>query len=531
MSQQQKNRTALYCRLSREDGDGESMSIANQREMLTRYAQEHGFFVHKVYPDDGYSGTSFDRPGFQEMIDDIEAGEIDVVITKDLSRLGREYLKAGYFIEIYFADKNVRYIAVNDGVDTARGDNEFVGIRNIMNEFYARDISKKVRSSRRTLARQGKFTAAFAPYGYRKDPQDKHHLIVDENTAPVVRRIFSMAGSGSNPHQIADILSAEKIRIPRAYLADTYDAYHGTYNKDRPFDWHTGTVAAILRNKVYIGTSVGHKRTSKSFKSKKIIEVPREEWIEVENTHEAIIDRETWEIVQKMVAVKKRATKGGIQQMFVGLVKCADCGHALSYNATKNARGNFICNYAKWSGKKYCTWHYISYNALYRIVLADIRSKIILYHDSRAEFEQMLSKQMSSQSQKQLAALQKEQGKLRARLDELQQITKKLYEDKALSRISGEEYRRLSADFICESGHVETRLTDIAGQLAAEQSQQENAGRFSAVIDRYMDLQELDKQVLNELIDRIVVHDAQKIDGRRTQQVDIFYRFVGNLNP
>ena len=271
---QQQNRAALYCRLSVDEGDGESMSVANQREMLTRYAKEKGFFVQKVYIDDGYSGTNFNRPQFKQMISDIENGQIDIVITKDLSRLGREYLQTGSYIEIFFPSYNVRYIAVNDGVDTANGDNEFLGFRNIINEFYAKDISKKIRSARKTLAKQGKFTAPFAPYGYKKDPENKHHLLVDENTAPIVKRMFRLTLEGKTPTEIAEIFTKEQILIPRAYVAKTYGIYQTGYDTRYPYDWMGNSVASILRSKLYIGTLVNHRRTSKSFKNKKIIQLP-----------------------------------------------------------------------------------------------------------------------------------------------------------------------------------------------------------------------------------------------------------------
>ena len=411
---QQQNRAALYCRLSVDDGDGESMSVANQREMLTRYAKEKGFFVQKVYIDDGYSGTNFNRPQFKKMIADIENGLIDIVITKDLSRLGREYLQTGSYIEIFFPSYNVRYIAVNDGVDTAHGDNEFLGFRNIINEFYAKDISKKIRSARKTLAKQGKFTAPFAPYGYKKDPENKHHLIVDENTAPIVKRMFRLTVEGKTPTEIAEIFTAEKILIPRAYVAKTYGSYQTGYDTRYPYDWMGNSVASILRSKLYIGTLVNHRRTSKSFKNKKIIQLPEEQWIEVENTHEAIIDRETWDIVQRMVAVKKRPNKDGVSQIFAGLVKCPDCGRALSYNigTYKDFKGSFVCNYAKNKGKKYCTWHYITYKDLYQIVLTDIQSHVELLKKDRARFEEALQAHLSTQNKKQLASLKREQSKL-----------------------------------------------------------------------------------------------------------------------
>ena len=530
---QQRNRTAVYCRLSVDDGeDRESMSISNQREMLTRYCKENGFVIVDVYADDGYTGTNLDRPDFQRMKNDIENGMIDIVIAKDLSRIGREYLKTGDFIEIFLPEHDVRFIAVNDGVDSAKGDNDFMGFRNMINELYAKDISKKIRSARKTLAKQGKFTAPFAPYGYKKDPENKHRLLVDENTAPIVKRMFQLTTEGKTPTEIAEIFTAEKILIPRAYVATTYGIYLTGYDTRYPYDWMGNTVASILRSKLYIGTLVNHRRTSKSFKNKKIIQLPEDEWIEVENTHEAIIDRETWDIVQKMVAVKKRPNKNGVSQIFAGLVRCPDCGRALSYNigTYKDFEGSFVCNYAKNKGKKYCTWHYITYKALYQTVLADIQRHAELLKKDRTKFEEALQAHTSSQNKKQLASLKKEQGKLQMRLEELGTITKKLYEDNALSRLSDDEYSRLSAQFSSERKETEERLSAIAEELRKEERDLENVARFTKIIAKYLDIKELNKTVLNELIDKIEVHEAEKIDGKRVQKVDIYYRFVGNLN-
>ncbi len=401
-----------------------------------------------------------------------------------------------------------------------------------MNEFYAKDISKKIRAARKTLAKQGKFTAPFAPYGYKKDPNDKHRLLVDENTAVNVRRMFQLASEGKSPSEIADIFTAEQIPIPRAYVAQTYGIYLTGYDTRYPYDWIGSTVAEILRSKLYIGTLVNHRRTSKSFKNKKIIVLPEDEWIEVENTHEAIIDRETWDIVQSLVKVKKRPNKSGTSQIFAGLVKCADCGHSLTYNIGRvgNYQGNFVCNYARNKGSKYCTWHNISYKALYQVVLNHILAIINLLITDREAFQTMLEKHLSAQNKKQLATLKKEQGKLQIRLDELGKIIKKLYEDNALFRISDDEYTRFSAEFISERQQAEQRLTAITAELAQQEHSLKNAEQFTALVEKHINLKELDKVVLNELIERIEVSEAQKIDGKKQQQVDIFYRFIGKID-
>lgn len=530
MTQQQKNRTAIYCRLSRDDGDGESMSILNQREMLSRYANENGFSIYKIYIDDGYSGTNFERPQFKQMIADIENGLIDVVITKDLSRLGREYLQTGSYIEIFFPANNVRYIAGNDGVDTSTGENEFLGIKNIINEFYAKDTSRKVRSARISLAKQGKYLAPVAPYGYQKSPADKHILIPDEVTAPIVKRMFRMAKEGMVPYQIANTFKNEKILMPIAYTAKTTGRYKTKYDNRYPYDWQRSTIAAMLRNKVYIGTLVNHKRTFHSFKNKQLLDVPKEEWIEVEGTHEPLIDRETWDIVQKMVSVKKKYNLNGEKQIFAGLLKCPDCAWSLSF-VRGRGNGSFTCNYAKSKGTSYCSWHSISYNALYAAVSADIKKHIELLKSDRAKFEAMLAKQMNMQNKKQLDALIKEQRRLSARLDELKKVIRTLYEDKALSKISAEEYETISEGCLEEKRNAETRLGQIKEQLATEKECFENVGHFTSVVEKYLDFKELDRVMLNELIEKIEVHEAEKIDGVKRQKIDVYYRFVGNITP
>ena len=526
---QQQNRTAVYCRLSHDDGDGESMSIGNQREMLVRYCKDNGLPVVDIYIDDGFSGTNFERPAFQRMIQDVEDGKIDVVLVKDQSRLGREHLKTGYYIEIFFAEHNVRFIAVNDNVDTDKGDNDFMGFRNMINELYAKDISKKIRSSRKNLALKGAYTSPYAPYGYRKNPNNKHKLIPDENTAPVVKRMFQMALDGMNPYQIANVLEKEEVLTPRMYINKTCGGFENFVDKENPYAWFPITVANILRNRLYVGDSVGQKGSTKSFKSKKRILVPEEDWIIVKNTHEALVDRETFEIVSKMVKIKKRPTSKGERQIFHGLVKCADCGCGLSFS-TVNNNGNYTCCNYRNKGRRHCTAHFISYKSLYRVVEENLRKQMKPLQDSTAEFIEGITQNREKVLKQQSSKLLREQRQLKQRLDELQRICRKLYEDNALGKLTNEEYYQYSADYKKEQADVSQRLEELTALLSKQKTELENITKFAEVAKKYLDFTELTKPMLNELIDKIVVHEGDKSTGKRTQKIDIYYRFIGLID-
>lgn len=531
MNRQQ--RTAIYCRLSRDDGDGESMSIATQKQMLRQYAREKGWTVDPAleFVDDGASGTNFDREGYKKLEKAIIDGKVNILLTKDLSRLGREYLQTGYLTEIFFPEHSVRYIAVNDGVDTAKSDNEIIPFKNILNELYAKDNSKKVRSAYRQKALNGEFTAAFAPYGYEKSKADKHKLVIDEAVAPVVRKIFHMAAGGKSPYQIAMQLRDEKVLTPRAYTAAKYERYQTAFNLKHPYDWSHTTIVSILKNRAYLGHMVNNKSTTKSFKCKKIVPIPQEQWIDVRNTHEPLVSEELFELAQKVVKVKKRATKDGDRQIFSGLLKCSTCGRSLSYARQKDRsdNGNFACNLSRQKGKEYCSFHYIGYDALYRLVLTDLQRQTAAARENKAAFVEELTGALAVKNKKQLAAARKEQSKLQRRLDELNAVCKKLYEDNALQKISDEQYFSLAQQFSAEQKQVRQRLTDLQEQLDKERESRENIDRFTAVVNKYIEITELTAPMLNQFIEKIVVYDAEKVNGKRTQRVDIYYRFIGKI--
>ncbi|MFC3801069.1 recombinase family protein [Cohnella sp. GCM10012308] len=527
-------RTAIYRRLSRDDDQsGESMSIENQRILLERYAKENGFNVVEVYTDDGWSGTNFDRPDFQRMKRDIELGEIDIVLVKDLSRLGRNQLETSLCIQVFFPEHHVRFIAVSESIDTAKGEDDFMELRNLFNEWFVRDTSRKVKSGYRQRALNGDYTGAFAPYGYRKDEQNKHKLVPDEQTEAIVRRIFRLAVEGCSPFQISRMLRADRILTPRAYLAEKHQRYLKVVNFKHPYDWGATTIKVILQNRVHLGHMVSHKATKPSFKKKRVVAVPQEEWIEVPNTHTPLIDEETFVLAQKVIRVRKRATKDGVHQIFAGLLRCSTCGRGLSFarggssktNGGKGGRGSFACNQSRVRGKMYCSFHYISYVDLYDILLADIRHHAQMVKEREQEFVDMLVEQNQIQQKNQLAAVTKEQERLEKRDIELQTILRKLYEDNALGRVSDDQYAILSRDFIEKQIQIKERILWLEEQLQQVEGGPESSLLFQEAVGQYTDVKELTKLILTELIDKVVVFDAMKLNGQRTQHIEIYYRF------
>jgi DNA invertase Pin-like site-specific DNA recombinase len=523
------NSAAIYCRLSRDDGfEGESNSIGQQRDMLLKYCADNGFPVHKTYADDGYSGTTFERPSFKEMIADIEDGKVNIVIVKDLSRLGRNNAIVAHYTELYFPQNNVRFIAVNDAIDTFRGENEIMGFKSILNEYYARDISKKVRSSKRTSAIKGDFIGSRAPYGYKKDPKNKNHLIPEEYTSDIVKRIYLLAVSGVTPMQIKTILTNDKIMFPTAYLHSQTGQYGSTYNTDFPYVWKKATVTQILTNRVYVGDTVSGKQRIKSFKFKKLENVPPEEWIIAPNTHEAIIDRETFNRVQEILSVRRPPNTCSIQNIFVGKLVCAQCGCHLCFAVTpgRQSPGSFVCNsYKRRLGS--CTAHYTSYNNLYNVVLGDIKSQLAIakkYEDNLKAYTNEIMQSTGVSTEDFTAA---EIEKLKVKLSDINRIVKKLLEQNALGVISDERFAELSADYEKESLTVKATISRLSEKLEFEKARVNNAEMFYATIRKYLDIEELTADVIIDLIDKIIIHEPEGERGNRRQKIEIIYRFIG----
>ena len=541
MAGQPKYNTALYLRLSKDDGTmNESSSIQTQKEMLTRYCRENGFAISQIYIDDGWSGTNTNRPSFQRMLSDIEDGKINCVITKDLSRLGRNYLETGSFTEIYFPEHNVRYIAVTDGVDTAKGSTmDITPFKNLLNDMYAQDISKKIKSSVLTRQKQGKFTGGKAPYGYQKDIIDKSHLVIDERYAPIVRRIYDMAESGLGIERIAKKLSAEKIRRPGAVAAETHANYEKYASDGKEFEWSVAMVRNILRNATYKGAIIGQKRPTISLKSKKRKGVAAAETFIVEGMHEPIVSPERWELIQRIITSRKKCDKGDklkYDNIFSGLVKCADCGYALiPYRSGRTQKPDARENYDYYcrihrEDARYCSKHRISAIDLYNAVLADIQR---LARQAIRDDEKMISSiavRLGTTEKNNVRQAEREIKKARKRLAELDTMFVKTYEEHARDEISDRNYNTLVTAYEKEQNELEAVVGKYEKAISAERTNSENAVNFVDLIKHYADVDELTQALLNTLIDRIEVHEPEEIDDGYIQKLDVYYKFVGIID-
>ena len=437
----QQYNTALYLRLSRDDElKGESGSIGTQRDILTQYCKEQNLRIVGEYVDDGWSGTNFDRPSFQRMIDDIEGGKINCVITKDLSRLGRNYILTGQYTDIYFPSKGVRYIAVSDGVDSEKGESEIAPFLNILNEMHARQTSKKVKAAMKTRFQNGAHYAAYAPIGYKKHPEIKGKLIPDEDTQWIVEKIFDLAAHGMGGAKIRNILDKEHIPTPAWLNYQKYGTFAHIFEgqpESKQHQWTTAIVKEILSNEVYIGNSVHNKQSTISFKNKKTVRKSKDEWFTVQNTHEPIISKELWEQAHAHIDSRKRPVKGGETQIFAGLLKCADCGWGLRYynnnaTATRKEKRYYSCSTYSEYGKDKCSNHYIRYDVVYAVVLGRLQYWISQAHEKDdGELLQRLLKSGDKQRAKENASTKKELTRTEKRLQELDNLFVKMYEDRA----------------------------------------------------------------------------------------------------
>lgn len=531
-TKQQFNKiTALYCRLSRDDEySGDSMSIQTQKAMLKHYADENGHTNCKYFVDDGYSGTNYDRPDFQRLLSEIEAGKVGTVIVKDLSRLGREYLQTGYYIEILFPKYDVRFIAVNDNVDSSNGDNEFAPFKNIINEWYAKDISRKVRSAYKTKALKGEFTGVRAPYGYMKSPEDKHKLIPDEH-APIVQRMFQMALEGKSCAEIAYAFKHERIPTPGAYTRGMDGVLRKNERVKYPYDWIKRGVQVILQNPVYMGDMVSQKRSSKSFKDKRIIEKPKSEWITVYDTHEPLVSREDFETVQQRISVKKHWNEANPDNIFRGLLICGECGKSIVYKKEHsiNKTPKYKCNSYIHRGKSSCTPHNIEAEDLKAIVLEDINRHIVLSSNDKAMYIEHLINQSDSELNSEKSSYQKELQKIQQRLDELDIVLQSMYEDKVFNRISEERYTSMSASLEKEEAQLKERCNEIQTKLSQYTHQSKSAQDFADLIEQFSPITELDAVLLNTLIEKIVIHEQRDENGQKIMPIEIYYRFIGKV--
>lgn len=535
MKKQQHYKAALYCRLSVDDGNfGGSVSIETQKNLLEQYCKDHKITDYKFYCDDGCSGTNFDRPSFKKMLSDIDEGKINLVIVKDLSRFGRNYVEAGMYVQ-RFTDSNIRFIAADDNYDSlVNSDDLLFPIKNVVNEMYARDVSKKTKAAKKAKARDGQFIGSKAPFGYKIDPNDRHHLIVDEPAAQVVKRIFRLASEGVGYNKMAKIFREEKVLTPIAYFNLNNPDYFKSDYWRKEFDWHVTSIRAILNNEVYLGKLVYGKQRNKSMKSKEKVRNPKEDWIVVENCHEPIITQELWDTVHKILNAKHRPAKAGEVQMFAGLLYCSDCGHCLTYSQKQRKDGSYHGAYSCWMykthGKEYCASHYIMFDTIYELVLIDIQRNLFQYRKNTDKFKSILSRKYQSDSQKQAEQITLEYEQKQKRCEELDKIISRLYEDNVLGRIGDERYESMSQSYELEQVEIKKALPILKSKIDELKRQSDCADNFINVIKKYTIIDKLDAAILNELIDKIVVHHKEQAeDGRTFQQIEIYYRFVGKL--
>ncbi len=530
----------IYCRLSNDDErDGESVSIENQKLLLQKYVRERGWNEVDCYCDDGYSGTNFNRPAVKRLIEDAKSKRINCIVVKDLSRFGRNYIEFGQYTDYLFPSIGCRFIAVNNGIDTMsqNGSTDVMCFLNLFNEFYSRDTSKKVKAVKKACAENGKYMGTYPPYGYKRDPEDKHHFIIDEDIAPNVRLIFSLRAGGMSFRAIALQLNEEGLPSPGTLY---YQRKGAPDVRNVNHLWADMTVKTILRNEAYIGNMVQGKSGTLSYKSNKLIAKPKEDWIRVEGTHEPIISREMWETVCKIDAqkVRKSPTSDGIRSIFTGLVYCADCGFKMrnqverfTYKDGRPGRySSFICgNYSR-SGKTACTIHSIYENVLTEIVLSDIREKAqFAAYDSEALVE-TITRLKEKESHGRIASCEQEYRATVKRLAELEKLMQSLYEDKFKGTIPESVFTTLMQKYESERSEKSTALPELQVKLKSHSDNRADAQKWAEIIRQYTEITALDEAILFELVERIEVGNTIVIDGQRVCDVKVVYRFVGYVD-
>lgn len=534
--------TALYCRISLDDGgDNESMSISNQKLLLKDHAEKLGMFQYEYYVDDGYTGRNFNRPSFRRMIADIEAGKVGCVITKDLSRLGRNYIEAGTYIEIFFPKHNVRYIAVTDGVDSLTSPElDITPFKNILNDMYSRDISKKVLAGRMTRSRQGKFCGGTPPYGLKRDPEEKGHLLIDPETAPVIRKIYDMALDGWGCMRIAKRLMEDKAPITHVKTQTECDVNY--------YYWSASRISHILRNPFYKGAHLVCRTHQKGIRSGTVDIIPREDWEIIENCHEAIVTPEEWDKVQELIDGRPAIMEGNacpFYNIFHGIIYCATCGKSMQVRYEKVGRTGknrftgkmrepidkayYICQTYNRLGKNACTSHKIEARDLYDLVLKDIQELAAMALQDADAFYSRLCRRMERQYQTDASEVQRECEKLEVRNQEIDDLFLNLYTDKAKGILLEQRFLKLTSAMEQEQEANRKRLQDLSLLIRRTESQESDVQTFIHEIRQYAAIQELDEAMLHRLISRIVVGEMKKVDGQKQQEVKIIYNFVGEI--
>ena len=530
--------TALYCRLSKDDGtNNESMSISTQKTMLKDYAKRNGFLNCQFYVDDGYSGTNYDRPAFRQLIEDIQDGEVSTLITKDLSRLGRNYLETGTYIEVFFPNHNVRYIAINDGVDSIdNAQMDITPFRNIINEMYAKDTSRKIKSALHARRMQGKYMATTAPFGYQKDEKDHNHLVIDEVTAPVVELIFSIAEEGVGLHTICNRLRKAEVLKPSFYKKELFERF---MDEEKMYDWDTAYVSQILHNPVYAGNLTVADKPTKTMRSKKRQYIPYAEREIIYGTHEPIIEQNRWNTVQKILDGRPPVigeSSSGYDNIFRGVIKCADCGSAMLAKVEQKRKRNnvldktfYCCTKYRKFGKEGCSSHTIEARTVHEVVLADIQKHAgQALTDRKAmvtEIAERLNLQMSADREQQ----KKELRQCKQRVSEIENLYAKLYEDLTRELITEKRFQMLSARFDSEQEELTAKIKELEKSAIADKEQLSSIEQFAEQISGYAGITELNFKIINQLIEKILVSEPVEIDGQKTQRLTIHYKFIGAL--
>ncbi len=524
--------TALYCRLSRDDEQlGESNSIKNQKSILSKYAKDNNFINTKFFVDDGYSGTSFTRPAFMELMELAEQGKIETIIVKDHSRLGRNRLIVGQLLEEDFVRLNIRYIAIMDNIDTDKGLNDFLPIQDWFNEMHAKNTSQKVRAVFKNKGNSGIPLTINVPYGYKKDPLDKNKWIIDEPAAEIVRRIYDLCIQGYGTHQICNILKQEKVPTPKEYKA-----IHGLCNyhiSEVKYCWQDRSIYDILFRQEYIGDTVNFKGTTKSFKDKSKIYFPKEQWKIFKNTHEPIIDEETWNTVQRIRENRQRPTKIGKINIFSGHLFCKDCGSKLYYCTSRSYTENkhfYRCSKYKNTSSKSCTSHTIREHILKELVLENIK-QVLSYIRS---YEDLFIKQKletSLEEQKKIDSINKKLlSQYEKRIKDIDNLIQHIYEDNISGKITDERFTILSLNYEKEQKELKSKVKELANKLDTTKQQELDLASFVSKVKQYTEISELTPEIINELIDKIYVYQSKKVNGKPTQQIDIYYNEIGIIN-
>ena len=530
--------TALYCRLSKDDGtNNESMSISTQKTMLKDYAKRNGFLNCQFYVDDGYSGTNYDRPAFRQLIEDIQDGEVSTLITKDLSRLGRNYLETGTYIEVFFPNHNVRYIAVNDGVDSIdNAQMDITPFRNIINEMYAKDTSRKIKSVLHARRMQGKYMATTAPFGYQKDEKDHNHLVIDEVTAPVVELIFSIAEEGVGLHTICNRLRKAKVLKPSFYKKELFERF---MDEEKMYDWDTAYVSQILHNPVYAGNLTVADKPTKTMRSKKRQYIPFAEREVIYGTHEPIIEQNRWNNVQKILQSRPPVigeSSSGYDNIFRGIIKCADCGSAMLAKVEQKRKRNnvldktfYCCTKYRKFGKDGCSSHNIEARTVHEVVLADIQKHAgQALTDRKAmvtDIAERLNLQLSADREQQ----KKELRQCKQRVSEIENLYAKLYEDLTRELLTEKRFQMLSARYDSEQEELTAKIKELEKSAIADKEQLSSIEQFAEQISGYAGITELNFKIINQLIEKILVSEPVEVDGQKIQRLTIHYKFIGAL--